>query len=62
VSATIPRVHLAGATGNVFYQPDNLAIESGPSRALGLWFGYPAEFGQLMAYSMRSDYIWGRPG
>jgi len=35
--------------GYVFHQADNLATESALSRALGLWFGYPAEFRQLMS-------------
>jgi len=30
-------------------------------RALGLWFGYPAEFRELMSNAMRSDYSWARP-
>jgi starch synthase len=48
--------------GYVFHQVDNAAIESALSRALGLWFGYPAEFRQLMVDSMRTDYSWARPG
>ncbi len=48
--------------GYVFHQSDNGAIESALRRALGLWFGYPAEFRQLMASSMRADYSWARPG
>jgi starch synthase len=48
--------------GYVFHQADNQAIESALRRALGLWFGYPAEFRQLMGTSMRSDYSWARPG
>ena len=48
--------------GYVFHQADNLAIESAPSRALGLWFGCPAEFRQLVVNSMRAGYSWARPG
>lgn len=48
--------------GYVFHQADNFAIESALHRALGLWFGYPAEFRQLMANAMRADYSWARPG
>jgi starch synthase len=48
--------------GYVFHQADNGAVESALRRALGLWFGYPAEFRQLMASSMRADYSWARPG
>jgi starch synthase len=40
----------------------NLATESALSRALGLWFGCPAEFRQLMVDSMRAGYSWARPG
>ena len=48
--------------GYVFHQADNLAIESALSRALGLWFGYPAEFRQLAVNSIRAGYSWARPG
>jgi len=48
--------------GYVFHQADNGAIESALHRALGLWSGYPGEFRQLMATSMRADYSWARPG
>jgi len=48
--------------GYAFHQADNLATESALSRALGLWFGYPAEFRQLMVDSMRAGYSWARPG
>jgi starch synthase len=47
--------------GYVFHQADNDAIESALHRALGLWFGYPAEFRQLMGNAMRADYSWARP-
>jgi len=53
---------LGERNGYVFHQADNGAIESALHRALGLWYGYPAEFRQLMASSMRSDYSWARPG
>lgn len=52
----------AERNGYVFHQTDNLAIESGLHRALGLWFGYPGEFRELMAAAMRADYSWARPG
>ncbi len=42
--------------GYVFHQADNLATESALSRALGLWFGYPAEFRQPL--SPRSAVRW----
>jgi len=48
--------------GYAFHQTDNLAIESALSRALGLWFGHPGEFRQLMGNCMRADYSWARPG
>jgi starch synthase len=47
--------------GYVFYQTDNLAIESALRRALDLWFTHPHEFRQLMAGAMRSDYSWAQP-
>jgi starch synthase len=48
--------------GYVFHQADNLGIESALSRALGLWFGHPAEFRDLVVNAMRADYSWARPG
>jgi starch synthase len=39
-TATIPRVPPGEDNGYVFHQPDNLAIESALSRALGMRFGY----------------------
>ena len=51
-----------GSNGYVFHQADNPGIESALRRALGLWFGYPAEFRQLVASAMRSGYSWARPG
>jgi hypothetical protein len=39
----------------MFHQADNGAIGSALHRALGLWFGYPGEFRQLMAGAMRAD-------
>jgi starch synthase len=47
--------------GYVFHQADNPAIESALDRALGLWFGYPDEFRELMASAMRTDYSWALP-
>jgi starch synthase len=48
--------------GYLFHQADNQGIESALNRALGLWFGYPDEFRELMANAMRTDYSWAQPG
>ena len=48
--------------GYVFHQVDNLALESGVLRALGLWFTYPGDFRQLMVNGMRQDHSWAEPG
>ena len=48
--------------GYVFHQTDNGAVESALRRALGLWFGHPGEFRELISNAMRSDYSWARPG
>lgn len=48
--------------GYVFHQCDEHALDSALHRAVGLWWGYPAEFRTLMRTGMRQDYSWARPG
>lgn len=48
--------------GYVFYQTDNLAIESALDRAIALWFADAAAFRQLAIQGMHCDYSWNRPG
>ncbi len=48
--------------GYVFYQSDNLAIESALDRAISLWHGRPEAFRDLALRGMRCDYSWNRPG
>jgi starch synthase len=48
--------------GYVFHHNDHAAVESALQRALGLWFGYPHEFRDLMVNGMRQDYSWARAG
>ncbi len=48
--------------GYVFHQADNAGLESAMHRAIGLWYGYPNEFRQMMINGMRYDYSWNRSG
>lgn len=48
--------------GYVFQHPDNHAVEATLQRAIGLWYGYPDEFRQLMLNGMRHDHSWADPG
>ncbi len=48
--------------GYVFHHHDNAALESALNRAIGLWYGYPAEFRQLVFNGMRQDHSWADPG
>jgi starch synthase len=48
--------------GYAFHQPDPPAVESALTRAIGLWYGYPAQFRELMLNGMRADHSWSRPG
>lgn len=52
----------AERNGYVFQQADFPAIEAAMHRAIGLWYGYPHEFRQLMIQGMRYDYSWNHPG
>jgi starch synthase len=49
-------------TGYVFHQPDNNGLESALSRAIGLWYGYPDQFRDLMGNGMRAHHSWAGPG
>jgi starch synthase len=48
--------------GYVFHQTDYQALESAMQRAIGLWYGYPNEFRELIYNGMRYDYSWRFPG
>lgn len=48
--------------GYVFHQADAAGLESAMRRAIGLWYGYPDEFRQLIINGMRYDYSWNHPG
>jgi starch synthase len=48
--------------GYLFEHPNDEALESAMSRAIGLWYDYPADFRQLMVSGMRYDFSWNRPG
>lgn len=48
--------------GYVFHQTDNAAVESALQRAIGLWYGYPDQFRDLMLNGMRADHSWSQPG
>ena len=48
--------------GFVFYQTDNVAIESAIDRAIDLWYKTPKLFRQLMIQGMECDYSWNHPG
>jgi len=48
--------------GYVFYQPDHAGLESAMHRAIGLWYGFPEDFRQLMINGMHYDYSWNYPG
>jgi starch synthase len=48
--------------GYVFYQTDNLALESAMDRAIGLYDHYPKEFEKLQIQGMEYDYSWNNPG
>jgi len=47
--------------GYVFYQPDYPGIESALRRAIGLWYGYPEQFHELVRNAMACDYSWRDP-
>ncbi len=53
---------LLDRNGYVFHQADFPGIESALHRAIGLWYGYPGDFRQLMVQGMRYDYSWNYPG
>jgi starch synthase len=48
--------------GYVFHQVDQPALESAMTRAIGLWYDYPAEFRQLMLNGMAQEHSWAGPG
>ncbi|MGD0106462.1 MAG: glycogen synthase [Rhodopila sp.] len=48
--------------GYVFEHPDHTGVESALGRAIGLWYGDPAQFRELVASGMRCDHSWRRPG
>lgn len=48
--------------GYVFHQTDNTAVESALQRAIGLWYGYPDQFRELMLNGMRADFSWSSSG
>ncbi len=48
--------------GYVFQDADFAGVESAMNRAIGLWYGYPGDFRQLMQNGMRFDYSWNYPG
>jgi starch synthase len=48
--------------GYVFHQTDTGALESALHRAIGLWYSYPTEFGELVRNGMRCDFSWRHPG
>lgn len=51
----------AERNGYVFNDPNYSGLESAMHRALGLWYGYPNEFRNLMLNGMRQDHSWNRP-
>ena len=48
--------------GYVFHEVDEPALESALVRAIGLWYGYPSEFQQLIRNGMSQDFSWAGPG
>ncbi len=48
--------------GYVFQHVDYTALESAMHRAMGLWYGYPGEFRELMINAMSYDFSWNYPG
>lgn len=48
--------------GYVFFQTDQVALESAMDRAIGLWHYYPEEFEKLMVQGMNYNYSWNYPG
>jgi starch synthase len=54
--------HYEDRNGYVFQDPDFGGVESAMNRAIGLWYGYPDDFRQLMMQGMRYDYSWNYPG
>lgn len=48
--------------GFVFHNADIAGIESGMSRAIGLWYSYPDHFRELIKHGMEYDYSWNYPG
>jgi len=57
--ATRPYHERNGYTFNDFNQE---GIESALHRAIGMWFGYPKHFRELMENGMCYDYSWNNPG
>lgn len=47
--------------GYVFSDADYSGVESALHRAIGLWYGFPNEFHQLMRNAMQADYSWKQP-
>jgi starch synthase len=48
--------------GYTFKQSDETALESAIHRAIGLWYGYPDEFRNLILNGMNYDNSWNHPG
>ncbi len=48
--------------GFVFFETDQVALESAMSRAFGLWNNNPEKFQQLAKQGMAYDYSWKTPG
>jgi len=48
--------------GYTFNDYDEAGIDSALRRAIGMWYGYPHYFRQLMENGMRCDYSWNHPG
>ena len=48
--------------GYVFNDLSTEGLESALRRAIGMWYGYPQYFRELMVNGMRYDYSWSNPG
>ncbi len=55
-------VPLEKRNGFVFYETDNMALESALGRAIALWYEHPDKFQRLIAQGMAYDYSWNHPG
>ena len=49
-------------SGYVFNDYNAPGLESALHRAIGLWYGHPKYFRELMVNGMRYDYSWNHPG